>query len=113
MLSKEQKKEASNQFRERKSPLGVYAVRCTVNASVWVGSSRNLNAARNSIWFSLRMGNHRDQPLQQEWNTHGEGSFEYVVLELLDDDVPALLIPELLKAAKQRWINQLEARALL
>ena len=63
-LSKEQRKAAINEFRERKSAAGAYSVKCIVNGRVWVGSSRNLDAAKNGIWFSLRTGGHRDKPLQ-------------------------------------------------
>jgi hypothetical protein len=113
MLTKEQKKEAINQFKERKIFLGVFAVRCTASGQSWVGASRNLDANRNNIWFSLRLGSHRDLPLQDEWNAHGEPSFEYMVLEKLSDEAPPLLIPDLLKEAKQRWMTRLDARGLL
>ena len=113
MLSKEQKREAIDKFKERKSLLGVFAVRCTASGNVWVGSSRNLDASRNSIWFSLRHGSHRDKPLQDEWNAQGEPAFEYEVLEKLKDDVPPLLVPGMLKDTKQRWMTQFDARGLL
>jgi hypothetical protein len=113
MLSKEQKREAINQFKERKCLLGVFAVRCTASGRVWVGSSRNLEATRNGIWFGLRHGSHRDKALQDEWNAQGELAFEYEVLEKLKDDVPALLVPDLLKDTKQRWIAESGARGLL
>jgi len=113
MISKEQKKEAISKFKERKSSLGIFAVRCTATGTVWVGFSRNLDANRNGIWFSLRHGLHRDQPLQHEWNAQGESAFEYQVLEQLKDDVPSLLVADLLKESKQRWMSQLQARGLL
>ena len=113
MLSKEQKKEAINSFKERKSLLGVFAVRCTTSGKVWVGFSRNLDATRNGIWFSLRHGGHRDKPLQDEWNAQGEPAFQYEVLEKLKDDVTLLLVAELLKDTKRRWMAQLDARGLL
>lgn len=113
MLSKEQKKEAINQFKERKPFLGAFAVRCTANGQTWVGASRNLDATRNNIWFSLRHGSHRDRPLQEEWNAHGEPSFEYMVLEKLSDEASPLLISDLLKEAKQRWMTRLDACGLL
>ena len=113
MLSKEQKKEAVEKFKERKSSLGVYAVRCTVSGQVWVGHSRNLDATKNGIWFALRHASHRDQPLQDQWNAHGESAFEYEVLEKLDAEVPPMLLPDLLKERKQHWMTKLNARGLL
>src|SRR4051812_48168339 len=113
MLSNEQKKDAIHAFKERKSALGVFAVRCTATGHVWVGASRNLHAARNGIWFALRHGGHRDRPLQDEWNAQGEPAFEYEVLEKLEDDAAPLSIADLLKDAKQRWITRSDARGLL
>ena len=113
MLSKEQKKEAIDKCKERKILAGVFAVRCTASDQVWVGSSRNLDATRNGIWFSLRHSSHRDKPLQDEWTAHGEPAFEYEVLETLKDDVPPLLVSDLLKCARQHWMTQLNAHGLL
>jgi hypothetical protein len=113
MLSKEQKKEAISQFKERKALLGVYVVRCTASGQAWVGASRNLDATRNGIWFSLRQRAHREISLQEAWDAHGEPAFEYQALEKLDEDTSPLLIPNLLKEAKQRWMTQLDARGLL
>jgi len=113
MLSKEQKREAISQFKERKTLRGAYAVRCTADGQAWVGASRNLDATKNSVWFSLRQGAHREASLQDAWNAHGDSAFEYVVLEKLEDEASPLLIPNLLKDAKQRWMTQLGARGLL
>ena len=76
-IGKEQKKEAIRQYKERKPALGVFAVRCSVTGQQWVGTSRNLDATRNSLWFSLRLGNHREAALQQEYEAHGESAFAY------------------------------------
>lgn len=113
MLSKEEKREAVRKFREQKVLLGIYAVRCTSTNQVWVGSSRNLGASRNGTWFSLRLGSHRDLPLQEAWNQHGEPAFTFEELETLEDDVAALLVSDLLKARKQHWMGELGARGLL
>ncbi|MEP6538320.1 MAG: GIY-YIG nuclease family protein [Bryobacteraceae bacterium] len=113
MLSKEQKKEAIHQFKERKPRVGVFAVRCVLSGKVWVGSSRNLDATRNGTWFGLRNGSHREPPLQQEWNAHGETAFQYEVLELLDEEVLPLAVSDLLAEKKKLWMKQLAAPGLL
>ena len=113
MLSKEEKREAARKFRERKSPIGVYAVRCTTTGAVWVGASRNLLASRNGIWAGLKMGAHRDTSLQQAWIAEGEPAFTYEALEELEEDVSPLLVADLLKNRKQHWITQLRAQSLL
>jgi hypothetical protein len=113
MESKEARKEAIRKFKERKPRLGAYAVRCTASGRVWVGSSRNLDATKNGSWTALRMGSHIEKPLQREWNEHGEPSFQYEILQVLDDDLQPVEVPDLLKAAKAHWIEQLHAQPLL
>ena len=112
MLSKEQRKEAVSKFKERKTPRGVYAVRSSTGA-VWVGSSRDLDASKNALWASLRIGTHREKDIQAEWTAVGENAFTYQVLERLDDDVDPLLLWDELKAKKLTWLAQLSARPLL
>jgi len=113
MLSKEEKKEAISKFKERKTPLGIYAVRCASTGEVWVGASRNLDASRNSVMFSLRLGLHREPSLQREWNAHGESAFSYEILEKLDEDVIPMAIKDLLAEKKKHWLSRLNAHGLL
>lgn len=113
MLSKESRRETIRQFKEQKPARGIYAVRCTANGDAWVGGTRNLNAAKNGCWFSLRNGMHREPTLQNAWNAHGEAAFEYEIVEKLDEDVHPLEIDDRLKAAKKSWIERLKARPLL
>jgi hypothetical protein len=113
MLSTEQKKEAIRQYKERKAAAGIYAVRCPATSRVWVGASRNLDATRNGLWFSLRAGAHRDTTLQREWTARGESAFTYEPLETLPDDTPALAVTDRLKERKQHWISTLSAEGLL
>ena len=107
------RREAARQFKERKTFRGAYAVRCTKTGEVWVGSSMNLDATRNSTWFSLRHGSHHNKMLQAAWNEHGDQEFSYEILETLDQDVSPLEIWDLLKKAKSRWVEQFGAHALL
>ena len=113
MESKIEKKEAIRKFKEQKPLLGAYAVRCTTSGLVWVGTSRNLDATRNGCWFILRSGGHVEKSLQQEWNAQGEAAFQYEILETLEGDLHPLAIPDLLKQARTRWVDQLNARPLL
>lgn len=106
------RKEAIQAYKERKIPRGAFAVRCTASGSVWVGSSPNLEAARNGLWFQLKIGSPRNPSLQKEWNQHGEAAFEFEILEKLADDVSALALPDLLKEKKRDWAVQLNAQTL-
>jgi hypothetical protein len=106
------KKEAIKEYKARKPLRGAYALRCTATGQVWVGSSPNLDAIRNRLWFSLRQGNHQDSVLQKEWNTYGEQAFLYEILEKLDDDLSPIGVSDLLKEKKLQWVAQLGARKL-
>jgi len=112
MGSDVRRKEIIKEFKERKVPRGVFAVRCTATGRAWVDSSMNLEASRNRAWFSLRLGSHDNKRLQAEWNARGEEEFEYVVLETLKDDVPALELRDVLKDKKKHWAEQPGAETL-
>ena len=106
------RKEAIREFKERKVPQGIFAIRCRTTGAVWVDSTRNLGAARNGAWFQLRGGLHRDKGLQAEWNARGEEAFEFEALETLADDVSPISLADVLKEKKQKCAAQLGARPL-
>ena len=107
------RKEAIREYKERKTPRGIFVIRCNPSGRVWVGASRNLDASRNSAWFGLRMGAHLDKTLQQAWSLNGEQAFDYEVLEKFDDDLHPLELSDLLKAKQTEWVSKLGAGKLL
>jgi hypothetical protein len=50
--------------------------------------------------------------LQKEWNTYGEQTFQYEILEKLDDDLSPIGVSDLLKEKKLQWVAQFGARKL-
>ena len=113
MESKAERREAARQFKERKVAAGAYAVHCPEAGAVWVGVTRNLEAARNACWFQLRMNGHRVPSLQEAWNAHGEAAFRFEVLAALDEDTHPMAVTDLLKAQKADWLARLGALPLL
>jgi hypothetical protein len=113
MSARAGRKTAIEAFKNREPHRGVFGVRCIATGHVWVGSSPNLEAAHNGLWFMLRVGTHRDLALQAEWQAHGEGAFRYEVLEELERDVPAVEVVDALKRRKREWIAREGARTLL
>lgn len=107
------RKDAIREYKERPPNMGAFAIRCLASNRSWVGTSRNLTAAKNGAWFTLRMGMHRDQALQSEWNTHGEAAFEYDILEKLDEDLAPMAVADLLKEKARVWAARLNAPTLL
>jgi hypothetical protein len=87
MESKLSRKESVRKFKEQKSLMGAYVVRCAITGRAWVGASRNLNATKNGCWFTLRNGLHVEKSLQAEWDAQGESAFQYEILDTLEEDV--------------------------
>jgi hypothetical protein len=112
MESKAARKEAIRQFKQRPVHRGAFAVRCTSTGHVWVGTSLNVDSAKNGVWFALRLGKHMEKSLQEEWTAHGESAFEYEILEKLDQETHPLAVADLLKAKRSHWIERLGARRL-
>ena len=103
------RRRAIREFKERKPLRGTFAVRCMASNRIWVGSSYNLDATKNGLWFSLRIGSHPVKSLQNEWNTHGEPAFDYEILEKLEDDLHPLAVADILKEKKSHWVAQMAA----
>jgi hypothetical protein len=90
--------------------VGVFAVRCAVSGEAWVAATKTLATARNPIWFSLRLGNHRVRAMQEAWKAHGADSFTFEVLEELDvEAMTPLGIADLLKLRERHWRTELNA----
>jgi hypothetical protein len=106
------RKAAIRAYKERPVERGVFSFRCVPTGERWVGGSRDLYACRNSLPFTLRLGRHRERTLQAAWNTHGGDTFQFEVLQVLDKDTPALVLPEELKHAVDAWASKLGAQAL-
>src|ERR1700679_1442423 len=110
--SKADRRRIADEFKERKVPRGIFAVTCTAAGEKWIGSSPNLLAAQNSLWFQLRAGRYRNAALQQAWKQHGEAAFTLEVLEEFADDVSPLLLNDLYAAQKRAWADSLAAHLL-
>jgi hypothetical protein len=112
-MSPVDRKAATREYKERPPERGVFGLSCQVSKSQWVGGTMNLNAARNGTLFQLRNNSHRDRTLQSEWNAHGEETFRFEVLEILDAALDPVLIAVTLKEKKKAWAARLGASMLL
>jgi hypothetical protein len=106
------KRQARKDFKSKKTPKGIFALRCAVSGEVWVSASDHLDSAQNGLWFQLRNGLHPNKRLQAAWRLHGEGAFRYEILEHLDDDVSALLLKDMLRERQKHWESELAASAV-
>ena len=112
-MDNQRKRALAEAYRERKRSPGVFAVRCTATGQVWTGATPNLDAQKNSIWFGLRTGGHRNAALAAAWRAHGPDALEYEVLERLDaEKLSQIGLQDALKERARHWKQTLSAEAL-
>jgi hypothetical protein len=58
------RKAAIAEYKNRKTPRGTFVVRFSDEGRAWVDATPDLDAARNSLLFSLRHGLHLNKELQ-------------------------------------------------
>lgn len=100
-------------YKERKVEAGIYAVRCAATGEVWIGATPELATRQSGVWFSLRLGSHRDRRLQAAWNAHGETGLVFERVEIVDvENLDAFGRASRLKDRRDHWIKALNARGL-
>ncbi len=85
-MDKQTRRQAVRDYKERKVPTGIFAVRCAATGEAWVGSSPDLAQQQNRIWFGLKQGGFPNRALLAAWAAHGEAAFSFEVLEAVDDE---------------------------
>lgn len=100
-------------YKERKVEAGVYAVRCQASGEVWVGSTPDLYTRQSGVWFTLRLGSHREPSLQAAWNAYGADAFVFEPVETIDaEGLDAFGRASRLKDRRDHWVGTLNARGL-
>jgi hypothetical protein len=101
-------------YKERKVEAGIYAVRCTATGEAWVGATPDLSTRQNGVWFSLRLGSHREKSLQAAWNAHGADAFAFEAVEAVDTEgLDRFGRDSRLKERREHWIAALSAKGLM
>ena len=78
------KKELINEYKLKKFKIGVFQIRNTINEKIYVDSSVNLEAIWNRISGELKLGGHRNEILQKEWNEFGGENFKFEILSEIE-----------------------------
>lgn len=100
-------------YKERKVEAGVYAVRCAATGEVWIGATPDLSTRQSGIWFTLRLGSHREPSLQAAWNAHGAEAFVFEAVEAIDvEGLDTFGRASRLRDRRDHWIGAAGARGL-
>ena len=91
MVDKTRRKELLQQYSERASQDGVFAVRNSATSEVWVGVSRNLDVQKNGLWARLAGGFCSNKDVQTSWVNHGAAVFSYEILERFTESDPHII----------------------
>lgn len=81
---------------------GIYKILNKVNGKFYVGSSTNITKRCWTHKTELKNGKHCNIHLQSSWNLHGENSFEFSVVEQLDENTS----DEELKQKEQVYLDE-------
>lgn len=111
-VGKEDRKAAVEAYKERKSVAGVFAIRCGITATVWVGGTPDIDKIQNRLWFQLKMGGCPHRSLQAAWKAHGAGALTFEIVERLEDEELAFARAAALKARVSHWVAALRAEAI-
>ncbi|MNT45742.1 hypothetical protein D3C72_1823400 [compost metagenome] len=108
MSDKQALKAAYKQDGHRFRAMGVYQIKNQANGKVYLAASPNIDGTmgRDRTW--LRMGNHLNKALQQEWKAYGPEAFAFEVLELLTPTDEPRNYPEELALLLEVWLETLQ-----
>jgi len=106
------RKAAIAAYKERKTAIGIYVVRCEATGEAWVGQALDLEKVPNRIWFTLRQGGHPCRSLQAAWNAHGAAGLTFAACERLDEEETGYIRDALLKERMLHWLSELKAEAI-
>lgn len=111
-LSKFERRGIILEFKERKPSRGIFAIRCSDPERVWVGSTMNLRASRNTIGMLVEHYARYDEAFREQLRAHGAADFRYEVLEEVDPELSELSVRDILKGKKLVWAARLGARVI-
>ncbi|MGA7304595.1 MAG: GIY-YIG nuclease family protein [Rhodothermales bacterium] len=111
-MDSKRKAELRQAYKEAVPRSGVLKIHSAATGQTWIDTAANVDAIKNRIWFTLRMGNHPNKSLQQAWNESGPDAMLYEVIEVFKEDVSGYELERLMKERKQHWMDALQAESL-
>ncbi len=76
--------------RKRKIQCGVYIIRCKKSGKKYVGSTVNFYVGMQKRRSALVRGEHRNKPLQRDWDKYGEDAFSFEFVESVSNGKEAM-----------------------
>jgi hypothetical protein len=95
-------------YKQRRPPMGVYRIHCTITGHALVAASADLPSILNRHRAQLGMGAHASRVLQADWTEHGPESFVFETLDTLTPpDAPNYDPTADLTALEDLWLEKL------
>lgn len=63
----------------------IYQIKNTINGKIYIGSTNNVRKRWNNHRCKLNNNKHENQYLQLAWQKYGESSFEFTIIEEVND----------------------------
>lgn len=71
-------------YNQHSKKSGIYKITCRANGSFYIGSCKEFKRRLRGHLSSLRRGTHHSKKMQNCFNKHGEDSFVFEVLEVME-----------------------------
>ena len=109
------KKKLKLQYKVQKTPMGCFSLTCIPDGTRYIGCTKNLEAARNSLLFRLSVGALQNYPeLQKHYTQYGEKQVQFSVLEELEYKEDVLSYEEELRTLRELYLERYtDAKELL
>jgi hypothetical protein len=112
-MNPSRKAELKRTYKETPIRKGIFKIVCESTGQTWVDASTSLDSIQNRIWFTLRMGSHRNRDLQGAWNAAGADAMRFEIVEVFPEDVSGFGLENLTKDRKKHWMEALDATPCL
>jgi hypothetical protein len=108
------KKELIKEYKNKKHPAGLFAVKNKPENKMFIGTSLNLPAKLRGITFELEMGSHAFSNLAEDYKRLGKDNFEIFVLDEIEakDETERELKNEL-ETLENMWVEKLKAEGVV
>jgi hypothetical protein len=105
------RKELIRAYKETRRPMGVYRVHNTRHDRSIIGRSVDLPSILNRERAALRLGAHRNEALQRDWNELGPDAFTFEILDTITppEGQPSYDPADDLEVLEAMWVERLGA----